>query len=217
LYQRCIFCSGALGGNEALEHFPVGRTLAFDAAKGRLWAVCGRCARWNLAPIEERWEAVEQAEKQFADARVRVQRENIGLARLADGTRLVRVGRAVPAEVAEWRYGAQMTRRRRIAGVVRNAANTRKILMLGVSLLVGVGVAPWAFFPTWTVLGLGDLLYLFRAERRVARVPRGEPSVPNITIRRRDLNGARLEVDESGALSGCAAESVLAGTAGRPV
>lgn len=50
MYRSCIFCSGALGSNEAIERFPVGRSLAFDAAKGRLWAVCPRCARWNLAP-----------------------------------------------------------------------------------------------------------------------------------------------------------------------
>jgi hypothetical protein len=57
MYRHCIYCSADLGTNEALENFPVGRTVAFDAAKGRLWAVCRKCARWNLAPIEERWEA----------------------------------------------------------------------------------------------------------------------------------------------------------------
>ncbi|MND09423.1 hypothetical protein D3C83_327310 [compost metagenome] len=38
--------------------------------------------RWNLAPIEERWEPVEEAEKRFRDARLRVHSENIGLAKL---------------------------------------------------------------------------------------------------------------------------------------
>jgi hypothetical protein len=113
MYRHCIYCSADLGANEAIEHFPVGRHVAFDAEKGRLWAVCGRCARWNLAPIEERWEAVEEAEQRFADSRLRVQRENIGLARLADGTRLVRIGRALPREMAAWRYGAEFRRRHR--------------------------------------------------------------------------------------------------------
>ena len=55
MYRSCIFCSSALGANEAIETFPVGRQVAFDAWKGRLWVVCPVCARWNLAPIEERW------------------------------------------------------------------------------------------------------------------------------------------------------------------
>jgi hypothetical protein len=113
MYRSCIFCSAPLGSNESIERFPVGRSLAFDGAKGRLWAVCGRCARWNLAPIEERWEAIESAERVFRDTRLRVQRESIGLAKLPDGTRLIRVGHAPPAELAAWRYGRELMRRYR--------------------------------------------------------------------------------------------------------
>lgn len=61
MYSTCLFCSEDLGSNEAIEHFPVGRRLAFDAAKGRLWVVCRKCERWNLTPLEERWEAIEDA------------------------------------------------------------------------------------------------------------------------------------------------------------
>jgi hypothetical protein len=122
MYRNCIFCSAGFGRNEAVETFPVGRQLAFDSWRGRLWAVCQSCARWNLAPIEERWEAVEQAEKLFRDARLRVQSENVGLARLPDGTRLVRVGRVIPGELAAWRYGTQLLRRRRRYLVVTGIA-----------------------------------------------------------------------------------------------
>jgi hypothetical protein len=112
MYRSCIFCSADLGSNDSIERFPVGRSVAFDAEKGRLWAVCGGCARWNLAPIEERWEAVEDAERIFRDTRLRVQSENVGLTKLADGTRLVRVGKALPGELAVWRYGRMLRRRR---------------------------------------------------------------------------------------------------------
>lgn len=108
MYRHCIFCSAKLAGNEVLETFPVGRTVAFDPARGRLWAVCPRCERWNLAPLEERWEAVESAERIFRDSRLRVQSENVGLARVTEGTRLVRIGDALPGELAAWRYGKQM-------------------------------------------------------------------------------------------------------------
>ena len=58
MYATCLFCNRPLGHNESIEHFPVGRRLAFDAAKGRLWVVCPACERWNLTPLEERWEAI---------------------------------------------------------------------------------------------------------------------------------------------------------------
>ena len=50
MYNTCMFCKKALGTNEVVETFPVGRRLAFDATKGRIWVVCRRCERWNLAP-----------------------------------------------------------------------------------------------------------------------------------------------------------------------
>jgi hypothetical protein len=112
VYSTCIFCHGSLGTNEAIEHFPVGRRLAFDAAKGRLWVVCKGCARWNLSPIEERWEAIEECEKLFRDTRLRVSTGNIGLARLEEGTTLVRIGDPQRPEMAAWRYGDQFRSRR---------------------------------------------------------------------------------------------------------
>ena len=86
VYSTCLFCNQALGTNSALESFPVGRRVAFDAAKGRLWVVCRRCERWNLTPLDERWEAVEEAERFYRDTRRRVATDEIGLARLRDGT-----------------------------------------------------------------------------------------------------------------------------------
>ena len=46
-----MFCKKPLESNEVVESFPVGRRLAFDAAKGRLWVVCRKCQRWNLTPL----------------------------------------------------------------------------------------------------------------------------------------------------------------------
>ncbi|HEU0012955.1 MAG TPA: hypothetical protein VFQ45_04690 [Longimicrobium sp.] len=153
MYRHCIFCSAPLGANDVVEHFPVGRSLAFDAERGRLWAVCPRCARWNLAPIEERWEAIEAAERLFRDCRLRVQSENVGLARLRDGTRLVRVGRALPGELALWRYGRVLGRRR--------AAYTAAA---GVGLGVGVGAPAAALLGlSGAAAGLGIAAYVLFA------------------------------------------------------
>jgi hypothetical protein len=107
MYSTSLFCHGELGSNEVVEKFPVGRRLAFDSTKGRLWVVCRKCERWNLTPIEERWEAIEACERFFETARVRVATDNIGLARLSEGLELVRVGTAQRPEFAAWRYGDQ--------------------------------------------------------------------------------------------------------------
>ena len=105
MYSTCLFCHRSLGGNDLIEHFPVGRRLAFDSAKGRLWVVCAGCGQWNLTPLEERWEAVEECERQYERARRRVSTDQIGLARVADRLDLVRIGSPLRPEFASWRYG----------------------------------------------------------------------------------------------------------------
>lgn len=118
MFSTCIFCNKSLGRNESLESFPVGERIAFDAERGRLWVVCRHCERWNLSPLEERWEAMEQAEKLYRDTRRRVSTDNIGLARLPEGTTLIRIGAPQRPEFAAWRYGDQFGRRRNRALMV---------------------------------------------------------------------------------------------------
>src|SRR5947207_15869917 len=105
MYATCIFCNGGLATNQVVEHFPVGRRLAFDGAKGRLWVICRDCGRWNLSPLEERWEAIEECERLFRATTVRVSTGNVGLARLPEGLELVRIGPPLRPEFASWRYG----------------------------------------------------------------------------------------------------------------
>jgi len=112
MYKTCIYCNRDLGDNQSVEHFPVGRRLAFDARKGRLWVVCDNCRRWNLTPLEERWEAIEECERQYRDTTVRYSTDNVGLARLGEGLDLVRVGRPLRPEFAAWRYGREFLQRR---------------------------------------------------------------------------------------------------------
>jgi hypothetical protein len=113
MYSTCIFCNSTLGANEVIEHFPIGRRLAFDCEKGRLWVVCRKCERWNLSPLEERWEAIEECERLYRDTKLRVSTDNVGLARVSEGLELVRIGRPQRPEMAAWRYGDQFGRRRR--------------------------------------------------------------------------------------------------------
>lgn len=113
MYSACLYCHANLGRNDAVEHFSVGRRLAFDLANGRLWVICPSCKRWNLTPVEERWEAIEECERLFERTRLRMSTDNIGLARIAEGTELVRVGSAMRPELAAWRFGTQLAARRR--------------------------------------------------------------------------------------------------------
>src|SRR5262249_37812614 len=113
MYSTCLFCPQQLGANEQIEHFPVGRRLAFDADKGRLWVVCHHCGRWNLSPLEERWEAIEECERASRGTTVRVSTRTIGLSRLAGGLELIRIGRPLRPEFAAWRYGRHFSIRRR--------------------------------------------------------------------------------------------------------
>lgn len=113
MYRTCLSCKKSLGANGVLEDFPVGRRLAFDSAKGRLWAVCRKCRRWNLTPLEERWEAIEECERLFRTIQTRVSTENIGIARHPEGLELVRIGAPRRPEFAAWRYGDQLGERKR--------------------------------------------------------------------------------------------------------
>jgi hypothetical protein len=194
MYHSCIFCSADLGSNESIEQFPVGRGLAFDAARGRLWAVCPRCARWNLAPLEERWEAVEAAERLFRDARIRVHGENVGLAKLPDGTRLVRVGDALPVEQAVWRYGRGLRRRRLRAQLTAYAEFGVRAAQL-LALLT----------PAVTVVGMVPALQQIRKHRRADHLAwrldaADSPTGQALHLRWRDLSAVRLGADAGGAL-----------------
>jgi hypothetical protein len=141
VYSHCLFCGAALGRNEGLEHFPVGRRLAYDLAKGRLWVVCRRCERWNLTPLEVRWEAMEEAEGAYRKARLRAETENIGMAHLPEGLELVRVGRPPRLELAGWRYGDQFGRRRRKYFAYTSLGVLTPALPLLGSMNLGLGIA----------------------------------------------------------------------------
>jgi hypothetical protein len=195
MYRTCIFCSNPFGTNDSIEEFPVGNRLAFDAWKGRLWAVCNRCRRWNLAPIEERWEAVERSEKLFAASRLRVHSENVGMAKLRDGTRLIRIGSALPREFAAWRYGDELVRRRKRIALWSGAGTVGAVAVgVGLTAAMSAAIVPSAILGIVHLSQLGLALSSVRSMSRVVhRVPAessetGEP----IVIRAQDVRTARI-------------------------
>src|SRR5262245_56475816 len=112
MLSSCVYCHTPLSHNQTLEHFGLGSRVAFDPGRGRLWAICQACRRWNLAPIEQRWEALEELERLTRDrGRLLSQTDQIALLRVED-LEVVRVGRAGLVEEAWWRYGEELRRRR---------------------------------------------------------------------------------------------------------
>jgi hypothetical protein len=186
VYSTCLFCNRDLGANEVIEEFPVGRRLAFDEARGRLWVVCTQCERWNLSPLEERWEAIEQCERSFSSTRLRVSTENVGLARLPEGLTLIRIGTPQRPEMAAWRYGDQFGRRRR-------AAFAKAGLGLGAlgAVVIGGSVAGMSVAVFGGMIAnLGRRIVKGNEDEVVAKVPGPEGDVRE--IRRKYLDHIRI-------------------------
>jgi hypothetical protein len=189
VFSTCVYCHGALGANEVVESFPVGRKLAFDGARGRLWAVCPRCARWNLSPLEERWEAINTCERLYRGTPLKASTDNIGLAKLSEGLQLVRVGLPTKPEFAAWRYGGELQRRRLRTWALYGGSAT---LMIGLTALKWIDPSLHSAIPAAGLIP-GALNYwnLYRLHlRRIARVPYRNGLV---TLRRPDLANVQLE------------------------
>ncbi len=183
MYSTCLFCNRPLGENEVIEHFPIGRRLAFDGEKGRLWVVCRKCERWNLTPLEERWEAIEECEREFRGTRMRMSTDEVGLARLREGLELVRIGEPLRPEFAAWRYGDQFGRRRKRAmlwtagAVVATGAVVAGAAAAGVGVFGGIHMVPQA---------IANIPVRARIKTRDGRI---------LKVRKQNLEKSRILVD----------------------
>jgi hypothetical protein len=110
--------------------------------------ICTSCARWNLSPLDERYEVIEHCERLYRDTTKRMSTDNIGLARMPDGMVLVRIGDPVFPEYASWRYGQRFMRREQTALLSTSAGVVA--LLVGL-VMVGGPVAP--------ISGAGATLY----------------------------------------------------------
>jgi hypothetical protein len=218
VYSTCLFCHSGLGSNEVIEPFPVGRRLAFDSLRGRLWVICQRCARWNLTPVEERWEAIEECERRFRGTHVRVSTDHIGLAKLREGLELVRIGEPLRPEFAAWRYGDELRLRRRrlitvggatlgaaivtpvagaAAAVAAGAATAVGVVAFGLAIAAAPRILGGGFFdPPWKQMYRVDEDIL--GERVLTHIPTGQRHA--ITVRGKHLADAELESRGNGAV-----------------
>jgi hypothetical protein len=134
VYSTCLRCDRSLGTNSEIPHLSVGRRIAFDVDRGRLWVICTQCGQWNLTPLEERWEALAECEKLARSAEARSGGMVAALTQTTSGLELLRVGGMSDADIANWRYGRRIHDRRQ-----------RQLLTLMPleGLAVGFGLAIW--------------------------------------------------------------------------
>lgn len=103
--------------------------------------MCPKCGRWNLTPIEERWEAIEECEKQFRGTLLRSSTDQIGLGRVREGTDLIRIGEPLRPEFAAWRYARnfQQRRNRTYAALGVTVAVTAGLMVAGAPVMGAFG------------------------------------------------------------------------------
>ncbi len=112
MYSTCAFCNSKLDGDGGPSGLGVGRRIAFDEWKGRLWVICPRCARWNLTPFDDRLERIEALARTASTGRIAASTEQIALIRW-ERYELVRVGKPPRVVLAHWRYGERLAQRAR--------------------------------------------------------------------------------------------------------
>ncbi len=195
MFTTCIHCTADLGRNEAFEVFPVGTRLAFDAARGRLWVVCRQCDRWNLSPLEERWEAVEEAERRYRDSRLRVSTDHIGLARLREGVDLIRIGEPQRPEMAAWRYGDQFGRRRKRQMLITGAVVGSATLIVGGMVWVGASVGSFAGF--YGNSGIWDAAINGRQGKSIGRIPLQDGRYVDVQRRHARMSSLEYQGDDA--------------------
>ena len=134
MFATCAFCDSRLTGDGGPSGLGVGRRFAFDEWKGRLWVVCPRCSRWNLAPFDDRLERIEALARLAPDGKLLAKTDQVALIRW-ETYDLVRVGKPPRVELATWRYGERLRQRER-----ERARIVLPIALAGIGIAVAVDV-----------------------------------------------------------------------------
>ncbi len=171
MYRTCAFCNAKLDGDGGPSGLGVGRRLAFDEWKGRLWVVCPRCARWNLAPLDDRLERIDALARAARDGRVTAATDQVTLLRW-NSYELVRVGHPPRAELATWRYGERLHARHRERLKIIVPAG---VAIVGLAIAVNVAAGGSLGVFVWNLPSIADTLYMRIVGNR--RVPLLDPPV----------------------------------------
>jgi len=168
MFKTCAFCNAPFDGDGGPSGLGVGRRLAFDEWRGRLWVVCSKCSRWNLTPLDDRLERIESvARAAGGTGRVVAATEQVALIRWQRYD-FVRVGKPQRVELATWRYGERLrTRQRERMKVV--VPLSIAAIGLGIAANVAAGGGLGVF--VWNLHSIVDSVYVRMVGRRRVVLP----------------------------------------------
>ena len=169
MYTTCAFCNAKLDGDGGPSGLGVGRRIAFDEWKGRLWVICGKCARWNLTPFDDRLERIESVARTASAGRIAASTPQIALIRW-ERYELVRVGKPPRQELATWRYGERLAQRARDRAKVTVPL---AVAAIGVGIVANVVAGGGLGVLVWNLHNVTESLYVGIVGRR--RVNLDEP------------------------------------------
>ncbi len=157
MFERCLFCERPFPHTDAFGGFACGRRIAWDPSRSRLWAICDRCHRWTLAPVESRLPVIDALERAARDrSRLVYQTANVALM-YSDPFVFVRVGRAPLPEQAWWRYGREL-RRRRHAFESRGSRVSAYSFAAVASVSESLGLTDTGLKIAWDAIPIADIL-----------------------------------------------------------
>ena len=194
MYRTCAFCNANFDGDGGPSGLGVGRRLAFDEWKARLWVVCPKCARWNLTPLDDRLERIEAVARVAAQARLLGSTDQVALLRW-ERYDFIRVGKPPRVELAGWRYGERLAARNRERAKVV-VPLTLAAVGLGVAANVALGGS--FGFLAWNLGRSVDGIYVWMIGTRAVRLV--EPPVCDhcgtvLQLKTRHVQHARVVPD----------------------
>lgn len=200
MYRSCAFCNGQLDGDGGPSGLGVGRRLAFDEWRGRLWVICPRCSRWNLTPLDDRLDRIEAVARAARAGRVAAASEQVALIRWR-GYDLVRVGKPRRVEFATWRYGERLRARRR-----EQMKFVLPVTLAAMGLAVAVNLAAGGSVGVlvWNMPSIARALYTGMVGRRrlsVVEPPICERCGSILTLRAKHVGLARVVGQAGGDLA----------------
>ncbi|CAN5722126.1 hypothetical protein BH23GEM9_BH23GEM9_12800 [soil metagenome] len=156
LFSRCLFCRAGFPPNALFGRVPPGDRLAFDPDRFRVWSICRRCSRWNLTPLDERYDAVDTLEMAVRSRAVLLaSTDNIALYEVEDLT-ILRIGGAAPVvERATWRFGGEILAR---AATYHRRTTRIAALAAGAIARVGESLGMLQLDRHWGPSGTADIL-----------------------------------------------------------
>jgi hypothetical protein len=171
MFSSCAFCNAAFDGDGGPSGLGVGRRIAFDEWKGRLWVVCPRCSRWNLTPFDDRLERIEAVARAASQGRVAASTLQVSLIRW-ERYDFVRVGKPPRIELATWRYGERLRNRQRERMKV---VVPLTVAAIGLGIAANVAAGGGFGVIVWNVHRIVDRIYVGLVGRR--RVTLTEPPI----------------------------------------